>query len=129
VLVSEQILTAGQGKHQHIVGFELIFNEALDASRAGNATNFRVTHLVRLGPTVTTRRVKLHAQYLPASDAVDLILSGRPSFGMGGEIDVNAAPPSGITDTSGDYVIGGPLGLPGIDPIVSILPRGRGLLG
>ncbi len=115
--------------HQHIAGFERIFSEALDASRADNAANYHVTHYVRLGTTVTTQRVKLHAQYLPASNAVDLILSGRPSFGMGGLIDVNAAPPSGLTDPSGDYLIGGPLGLPGIDPVVTILPKGRGLVG
>ena len=128
-IVGEQILTAGQGKHTHLVGFELIFNEALDVSRARRAANYIVTQTEKVGHAVVTRRVKLHAEYAPASNAVNLILSGRPTFGLGGQIDVNASPPAGVTDTSGDDLGGGPLHLPGIDPVFAILPKGRGLLG
>ena len=125
-IVGEQILTAGQGKHTHLVGFELIFSEALDVSRARRAANYIVTDTDKVGQMVVTRRVKLHAEYSPASNAVNLILSGRPTFGLGGQIDVNASSPAGVTDTSGDDLVGGPLHLPGIDPVFAILPKGRG---
>ena len=34
--------------------------------------------------------------------------------------------PLGVTDTSGDSLVGGPLHLPGTDPVFAILPKGRG---
>jgi hypothetical protein len=128
-IVGEQILTSGQGKHTHLLGFELIFNKALDVSRARRAANYIVTQIDKVGHMVVARRVKLHVEYSPASTAVNLILSGRPTFGLGGQIDVNASPPTGVIDTSGDYLVGGPLHLSGIDPVFAILPKGRSVVG
>jgi hypothetical protein len=122
-------MTTGKGKHQRLLGFRLTFNKPLDSFRARIAANYTVTQTVRLGKQVVTQRVKLRAQYDPGSNAVTLVLSGKPSFGIRGEIDVNAAPPTGITDTSGGYLVGGPLSLPGIDPVISIRPKGRGFFG
>ena len=82
-----------------------------------------------VGRKTVNQRVRLRAEYNAASNTVSLLLSGKRSFVLGGQIVVNSSPPNGITDSAGDYLVGGPLDLPGIDPVFVIRPNGRGVVG
>ncbi len=127
-IVGEGILTSGHGKHKHLLGFKLIFNAALNGSRARNAANYRVTQTVKHGRKTVTQRVRLHAKYQAGSETVSLTLAARLSFALGGQIVVNASSPRGITSASGDYLDGSGDGFPGSDAVFFILPNGGGVV-
>jgi hypothetical protein len=120
-IIGERVLIAGKGRHKHLIGFELDFRSALDPSRASDAANYTITQAVRRGRKRLAQPVRFTARYDPTANAVSLLVAGRPSFAKGGQIVINAAPPSGITDTSGDYLAG--------STIFIILPKARGMRG
>jgi hypothetical protein len=92
-----------------IVGFELTFNEAIDASRAEVLGNYTVTELAR-GRFGRTHQVKLQAAlYDPSAHTVTLYAAGRPRFAGGAQIVVNAgrvSTSSGIIDVAGNHLAG-----------------------
>jgi virginiamycin B lyase len=100
------------------VGFQLAFNEALDASRAQNAANYTVRFTQRGGRKPVTKPVGFRVAYLPGTTVVDLILTSKQQFSKGGKLLVNAAA-GGIADPSGDLLTG--------KNTFTILPKARGL--
>ena len=120
-IVGERILTAGKGKRKHFVGFELIFSEPLDPSRAANNVNYQMTQTIQHGRKMVNQAVNFSVRYTGGSTVVDLVTAGKPAFTKGGRIVVIATPPGGIADTSGD-----PLAA---DTTLVILPKARGLVG
>jgi hypothetical protein len=123
------VLTAGKGKHKKSIGFELFFSAPLDPSRAQNAANYTVTQSVKHGHKTSIKPVPLTAVYNPAAKSVSLILVGKPKFTIGGQIVVNAAPSSGITDSSGIALDGNNEGVPGDNAVLTVLRKGKGLVG
>jgi hypothetical protein len=120
-IVGARVVTAGKGGHQHLVGFEVDFSSVLDSAHATEKTNYTVTQTVRRGRRLVAQAVKFKVRYNPGSDAVSLLVSGRPAFAKGGRIALNAAPPSGITDSFGDYLAG--------NTVFVILPGARSVRG
>jgi hypothetical protein len=88
-VVGEQILTAGKGRHQHVVGFQLDFNQALDASAAQDPANYNVDRRVNHGHPLVSRQVAFRAVYTPGTRSVQLLLTHRPRFAHGGRIVVD----------------------------------------
>jgi hypothetical protein len=120
-VVGERVLTAVKGHHQHLVGFEVDFSSALAPSHASPKANYTVTQFVRRGRKLVAQSVRFTAHYDPASAAVRLLVAGKPAFAQGGRIVINASPPSGIMNASGDYLAG--------NTVFIILPGGRGVHG
>jgi virginiamycin B lyase len=89
-----------------LVGFELTFNEAIDASRAANTRNYSVLVNSRHGRRTTTKPAGFSVSYNPNTFTVSLLLSGKQKFPKGGQLTVNSASPSGIADPSGDVLVG-----------------------
>ena len=127
MITSEQILAVGKGKKMHLTGFELVFSEALNGVRARKAADYGVTQTVKRGGKLVAQRVKLQARYNQGTHAVRLILSGRHSFALGGQLVVNASAPNGITNASGVYLAAGVLDQSGVNPVFVILADGLGL--
>ncbi len=126
-VASERVLTAGKGGHSRVKGFELTFSEALKSSRARDSSNYIVIQTLPQGWQTVSQRVKLKAEYSNASHSVSLILSGRPTFALGGELTVIATAPSGITSAQGVYLDGSGNGVPGSNAVFVILPERQGL--
>jgi hypothetical protein len=100
------VLNAGKGRAKHVIGFKLAFSAALDPARAGNAANFTVTQTMKHGREKAVVPVHLKVVYDSADDTVSLLFAGHPRFTLGGQIEVSAAPPSGLMGTSGAYLAG-----------------------
>ena len=66
----------------------------------------------------------MSAAYNASTNAVTLTIAGKPAFLTGGRIVVNAASPSGITDTLGAYLDGTDQGVFGTNGTLIISPRG-----
>ena len=120
-IVGEGILTAGKGRRKHVGGFELVFSEPLDPTRAANSVNYQMTQTIKHGRKMVNQRVKFSVRYTHGSDVVDLVIAGTPAFTKGGRIVVIATPPGGIADTSGSPLAG--------NTTLVILPKARGLVG
>jgi hypothetical protein len=120
-IIGERILTAGKGKHKHVVGFELIFSEPLDPSRASNKLNYPMTQTIKRGRKLVNQAVNFSVQYTGGSNLVDLLIAGGAAFTKGGRIVVIAAPPDGIADPSGNPLAG--------NKTLVILPKARGVVG
>jgi hypothetical protein len=120
-----QTVVVGRPKHRVItrpqfVGFELVFSEALDQGRAQNPANYSVSQTIRRGRKRLNAPVGItRAVYNATNHAVSLYLAGTPTFSSGGRLTVNESAPSGITDTSSDYLTG--------NAAFTILPRARGI--
>jgi hypothetical protein len=131
-MVRELVLTAGNGKQKHVVGFEFLFSAALDPSPARNAPNYTITQsviqMVKRRPTTVAQPVAFRVVYDASLRAVSLMLAGNPQFAKGGRIVVKASPPKGLTSSSGAYVDGNGDGVPGGDGVVKILPKGGGVV-
>jgi hypothetical protein len=131
-IVRELVLTAGNGKQKHVVGFQFIFSAALDPTRAQNAANYTITQsviqLVKRRPTTVAQPVAFRVVYNASLHAVSLMVAGKPQFAKGGRIVVKASPPKGLTGTSGAYVDGNGHGVPGGDGVFKILPKGGGVV-
>jgi hypothetical protein len=126
-IVPVQVLTAGKAEHSHRIGFQLDFNAPLDGSRAQDANNYTVIQAVirrvQHRRTTVAQPVGLRAVYDPPAHAVRLILLGKPRFARGGQIAVNASPPAGLTNSSGDHLDGCGAGHPGTAGVFKIPPR------
>jgi virginiamycin B lyase len=94
-IVGEHPVFAGRGKHRHVVGFQLVFNNAVDASIAQNSTNYTLTQNVKHGRQKAVQAIRLRAVYDASTDAVDLLLVGRPKFTTGGQLAVKMPPAIG----------------------------------
>jgi hypothetical protein len=131
-IVRQQLLTAGNGKHKHLTGFEVVFSAALDPSRARNAANYTVSQtvvrLVKGHRTTVAQPVPIRVVYDAAAHAVSLLLMGQPQFAKGGQIVVSGSPPTGLISTAGGYLDGSGVGLPGSDGVYTILPKGRAVV-
>jgi streptogramin lyase len=121
-ITRELVLTAGNGKRKHLVGFELIFNAPLTPSSAQNPANYAVMQAAQRGREKVARTIPLRVQYNSASDAVSLILTGKPRFTSGGQIVVSGT----ITGTSALYLAGNN-GTEESVAVFTILPRGKGV--
>ncbi len=126
-ITGEQVLTSGSGKHKKSIGFELFFSAALDPSRAQNAANYTITQTVKHGRKTSAKAVAFHALYNASTQSVSLIVAGEVPFTLGGQIVVNAAPPAGITDTSGTALDGDNAGIPGDNAVLAVLKKDRGI--
>ncbi len=125
-ITGERVVDAGRGSHAHVAGFELTFSQALEAARARNVANYIVTQTLEQAGQTVTQRVKIKVQYNSATHAARLMLHGRPSFALGGQIVVNGSAPNGVTDTSGTYLDGSADGVAGSNAVFDILPGGGG---
>jgi hypothetical protein len=126
-IIGERVLKAGGRPHGKVVGFELLFSDPLDPSRAGDAANYAVTRTVGHGRKERARPVRVRAVYLPSASRVSLMLGGGARFPRGGRIVVSAAPPSGIMNTAGIALGGNGQGVPGVDAVLSVRRKGREL--
>jgi hypothetical protein len=104
---------------RQFAGFELTFNQALDAARAQNANNYAVLATSRHGRKTVTKPVGFQASYNPKTLVVDLVLAGRQAFPKGGQLTVNAAALGGLADSAGDPLVG--------TTSFTILPQASGL--
>jgi hypothetical protein len=124
-IIGALVLNTGTGKHKHLVGFELIFNEALDPSRAANAANYAMDQSVKHGRKLVAQPVKLRVEYTLGTDTVSLLPEGEPQFTRGGQLVVSGTPPSGITGATGAYLDSPGNGLPGTKIVIAILTKAR----
>jgi hypothetical protein len=121
---AEKVLFAGKGKHRHVVGFELEFSKALALTRAQDAANYAVTQTIRNHGKVVRQQVPIKVNYNSSAEDATLTLTGKARFAHGGQVVVNAQPPSGITDTEGEYLDGSGQGMPGVNAIFTVSPKG-----
>lgn len=105
-------------KTSKFAGFELFFNESLDAASAQNSGNYQVLQITKKGKKSISKPVGFSVTYNAADDAVSLTLAGKPTFTSGGQLILTA---SGITDTAGDALIG--------NTVFTILPNAKGISG
>ena len=122
-IVAEQALLVGKGRHEHVAGFVLDFNMALDPASAQDVANYSVSRTVMDHGKLMARRVRIRAAYDPSAKTVLLTFGGRLAFARGGLIVVNAASPSGIADTGGTFLDGTDRGEPGVNVVFAISPR------
>jgi hypothetical protein len=120
-------LTAGAGKKFHVAEIDFQFSSPLKPSSAQNAGNYAVTQTVKSGRRLVTQAVAFNVVYVATTNTVRLLLLGNPQFAYGGEVVVKGAAPSGIMGTSGSYLDGGGLGMPGNNGSFTIAPRGAGV--
>ena len=73
VFIGEQRIFSGKGKHKKLVGFEFLFNGALNATGAQSTGNYRVTQ--KQGKKAKVLRVK-SALYNPSNFSVTISVSG-----------------------------------------------------
>jgi streptogramin lyase len=100
ILAEKETLT-GEGRHRHVVGFELDFSAAMDPTRAASVANYIVTQFRRRHRQLVARPVHFRAAYDAATRSVTLTLAGRPKFARGGRLEVIAGPSGGLTDAAG----------------------------
>ncbi len=101
-----------------MTGFDLVFSEALEASRAQDFDNYILTEF-RRGPSrrVLPRRLALTAaRYNPTTNIVTLVAAGRAQFQRGAQITVSAA----VTDLAGNPLDGDANGTPGPSAVVRL---------
>jgi hypothetical protein len=118
--VLRRTLITGGGRHvkrtSELAGFELTFNEALNPVGAQNGANYELLQTTKHGRKTSSKPVRFQAVYSASSYTVSLKLFGKPAFTRGGLLILN---PSGITDTSGDSLVG--------SVFFTILVHGRGI--
>ncbi len=106
------------------VGFALDYSTAMNSATAGLPSNYQVTF------TTTQRGKKKHGTvqepvdfrptYSASSNSVTLTIVGKQKFAMGGQITVNATPPSGVSSATGDFLAAN-------DTVFVILPKASGV--
>jgi hypothetical protein len=118
----EDTVVTGRGRHlkkrTKFAGFELTFNEALNPDRALNGLNYQALQTTMHGRKISSKPVLLLASYNASNYTLSLSILGKAPFTKGGELILNA---SGITDTSGDSMIG--------NTVFTILAHARGIIG
>ena len=97
----------GKNVHKKLVdeGFAIEFNEALDPTSAGNTGNYTVLTNSKHGKKTTTtpvaiRSVEYQAPGFNGGYGTVAIRTSKQKFAHGGELEVNAAPPSGIANST-----------------------------
>ena len=111
VVQSVRTLSTGRGPRRRVTGFEVQFNETMDASRAQDAGNYILNEL-RQGPgrLGRPRRVGLRdVRYDPTRNVVTLFPAGRARFQRGALLTVG----TGVTDRVGNPLDGNADGTPG----------------
>ena len=137
-IIGEQVLFTRKLNKKHkpigkpvLTGFELDFSAAMDPATAGNAANYQLdwtsTKTVKKKHVTILHPVPFTVRYDAATDAVNLILSGKQAFAKGGEITVIAAPPNGVSSSAGTLLDGNDEGVAGDNGTFTILPKGRGI--
>ncbi len=127
VVVGEEVVTAGKGKHQHLVGFQLDFNKPLDAASAQDPANYTVVQQKKQGHKLVSHPVAFRAVYDATDHSVQLVLKGRPKFARGGRIVVDPTSAAAIGAAADAQVASAaPTGTKSAIAI-AILPRARGL--
>jgi hypothetical protein len=86
-------------------GFVIVFNEAIDPTSAGNASNYTVLTNSKHGKRTTTTPVAIlsveyNAPTFNGSPSTVAIRTSKQAFADGGELEVNGAPPSGIANST-----------------------------
>ena len=114
-LVGDHAITAGRGKHKHVIGFQLDFSAPLDAQVAEDPAHYAVVRQVKHGNKRVSHRVAIKAVYDPATHSVQLLFKGRPKLTMGGRIVVSPQSSGGIAVSAATTIV--------------ILPGARGLVG
>jgi hypothetical protein len=102
-----------------LVGFQLTFNEQLDAESATVRGNYIVLEYGLHGRKVVTQSVPLRVSYDGNADQVRLVLIGENSFAHGGRLVLKAARPNGISNPSGAALAG--------NTTFTILPGAKGI--
>ena len=86
-----------------------------------------MTQTIKHHGKVVRQPVPIKVIYNTSADNVTLTLAGKVTFANGGQIVVNAQTPSGINDTVGEYLNGNGQGVPGVNAIFNISPKGLGI--
>ncbi len=89
-IIRETPIFAGSGKHKHLIGFRLVFNQALDPATASNGGNYIVSQNVKQGRRTMALSLDFQAMYNGANDSVSLLLEGLATFKRGGKLVVVA---------------------------------------
>jgi hypothetical protein len=133
-IIGEQVLTRRnlnkKGKpvgKATLVGFLLDFSAPLNAASALSLSNYSVLALAKKGRKLVSQVIRFQPVYNAATQSVSLMLFGNQTFLKGGKITVIAAPPSGITNTSGVFLDGNNEGIPGDNGAFVILPKASGI--
>jgi hypothetical protein len=89
-----------------LVGFQLTFNDPLDARSATARRNYTLVQYEARGRGVVAQAVPIRVSYDPTGDTVNLILTGEHPFRLGGRLALNPSAPTGISDASGAFLTG-----------------------
>jgi virginiamycin B lyase len=126
-IIGEQVLTAGKGKHKHIIGFKLVFSELMNPASAADAANYSIIETAKHSRAKIAQPLRFKATYNALADSVSLMVAGKPRFASGGRLLVKATPTSGISSAAGAYLDGNNAGTAGDDGVFDILPGGSGI--
>jgi hypothetical protein len=111
--------------------FQLSFSTAMDPATAGNVSNYQVgwfsTTKVKKKLMTVLHPLAFKVQYSAASESVSLQLLAPQTFKQGGQINVLAAAPGGVSSAAGILLDGNNEGKAGDDGMFSILPKARGI--
>jgi Calx-beta domain/Cysteine-rich secretory protein family len=116
-----QTLGAGQARQTRrargqLAGFQLTFNQPLDASSATIRTHYAVLEYHRHGQKMAAQAIRFRAMYDSSTDTVSLILTGSHRFPQGGRVILMAM----LANVSS--------GLPAGNTVFTILPGIRGVI-
>ena len=123
------MVTHGKGHHAHVVGFQLDFSEALNATAAQDPANYTVVRQTKHGRKLIARPLAFRAVYNAEGDSVQLMLSGRAKFARGGQIVVNPNSSGAIADVFASRLAAANGGEPVPTTRIVILRRAHGLMG
>jgi Calx-beta domain len=124
VLDLVQTTVAGHSRQSRLsatrlVGFQLTFNEQLDAGSATVRSNYMVLEYALHGRKVVIQSVPLRVSYDAPEDSVSLFLIGKHPFPSGGRLVLRASGANGIINPSGVPLVG--------NTVFTILPRSSGI--
>ena len=102
-----------------LVGFQLTFNEQLDAESATVRGNYTVLEYGLHGRKLVAQSIPHRVSYNPNGDAVTLVLIGKNSVPNGGRLVLKTARPNGITNPAGASLVG--------NTTFTILPGAKGI--
>jgi hypothetical protein len=122
-VIDEALLRLRKGNRpkgpSKFAGFQLVFNEALNAASVQNTANYELTQTVKKGRRIANQPVRFKVDYVTASKTVDVMISGAvPTFAKGGRLVLRAP---GITSSGGETLVG--------STVFTILAHARGITG
>jgi streptogramin lyase len=107
-------------------GFAFEYSTSMSQS-AAVAANYVVdtfvTKRVKRKTVTVLRPINFTASYNAATNTVSLTIRGKQKFPKGGQITVIGLPPSGVRDTSGEFLDGGS------NAVFTISPKAKGITG